>query len=79
MSIVYTRSARADIREISRYYATVNRQYGTRLSTPCASKSADLRNHRGAGGYARSYPRVCEAMSCGRTSFFIGSAAAGLP
>ena len=31
MSIVYTRTARADLREITRYYATVNPDYGGRI------------------------------------------------
>ena len=31
MSVVYTRSARADLREIAQYYARVNREYGRRI------------------------------------------------
>jgi len=31
VSIVYTRTARADLREITRYFATVNPVYGGRI------------------------------------------------
>jgi toxin ParE1/3/4 len=66
MSLVYTRSARADLREIAQYFARVNQVYGRRLCDALREQCRKLEKSPGIG-------RLRDDLAEGLRSFVVGS------